>query len=57
MEAMVDSSSKETRQSGRLMDYLAIARLDHSVKHVLIVPGLVLAWQLRGFRSERLCIP
>ena len=34
--------------------YLSIARLDHSTKHVFIVPGIMLAYLLRGVHSTSL---
>jgi 4-hydroxybenzoate polyprenyltransferase len=37
---------------GTLSDYLALARLDHSAKHVFIIPGIILAYQLRGVRTD-----
>jgi len=33
--------------SGRLSDYLTLARFDHTTKHVFIIPGIVLALVLR----------
>jgi len=34
------------RPAARLGDYIAIARPDHWIKHVMIVPGIVFAWLL-----------
>lgn len=40
------------RPTGTFRDYLALARLDHSTKHVFIVPGIALAYLLRGGPAE-----
>ena len=42
---MADTSI-DTRPKAQLADYLAIARPDHWIKHVMIVPGVVFAWLL-----------
>lgn len=36
------------------MDYVMLARPDHATKHVFILPGIALAWLLRGVRTENL---
>jgi len=44
------------KRRGKLADYLALARLSHSTKHVFIVPGFILALLLRGPRVESLLV-
>jgi 4-hydroxybenzoate polyprenyltransferase len=39
-------TSTDMRPHARLADYVAIARPDHWIKHVMIVPGIVFAWLL-----------
>lgn len=48
------SSTGQARRQASLFEYLAIARLDHSTKHVFIVPGIILAYLLRGVRTDSL---
>ncbi len=37
--------------TGRFSDYLSIARFDHATKHVFILPGIALAYMLRGLQE------
>jgi 4-hydroxybenzoate polyprenyltransferase len=39
---------------GTVLSYLALARLDHTAKHVFIVPGIVLAYLFRGVHTNSL---
>jgi 4-hydroxybenzoate polyprenyltransferase len=45
MNALDQTAAKP---AGTLRDYLALARFDHFTKHIFIVPGIVLAYLLRG---------
>lgn len=49
-----DGMTKSALDIARFADYIAIARFDHCTKHVFIVPGIVLAYLLRGVRSDHL---
>ncbi len=43
-----------SKKEASIVDYLRIARLDNSVKHIFIVPGIVLALLLRGIQVNPL---
>lgn len=51
MAKLLESSMKPR---GNFLDYLAIARLDHVTKHIFIVPGIMLAYLLRGAQTNSL---
>ena len=55
---MVELKSPNTESSikknANISDYLAIARFDHSTKHIFIIPGIVFAYLLRGIHTDPL---
>ena len=52
LDGIMDKSISDFgRMQGHAMAYLAIARLDHSTKHIFIVPGVILAYLLRGIHA------
>jgi 4-hydroxybenzoate polyprenyltransferase len=44
------------RQCATVREYISLARLDHSTKHILILPGLALAYLLRGVQGGSLVV-
>jgi len=48
------SLDPRAKPKGGFTEYLAIARLDHSTKHILIVPGILFAYLLRGVHTDAL---
>jgi len=48
------TSARNHAAPGSVRDYLRIARIDHSVKHLFIAPGIALAWLLRGDHARNL---
>lgn len=52
MSLAKDDAEAPPVQTAGLWDYIAIARLDHCTKHIFVVPGIILAYMLRGVRTE-----
>lgn len=51
-----DSEALPQERRAGFKEYIAIARLDHSTKHVFIIPGMVLAYLLRGPNTDNFLI-
>jgi 4-hydroxybenzoate polyprenyltransferase len=53
---MDNCNGSKAKPQGTALSYLSIARLDHSTKHFLILPGIILAYLLRGVHTNWLGI-
>jgi 4-hydroxybenzoate polyprenyltransferase len=45
-----------SKNKASLIDYLKIARFDHGTKHIFIIPGIILAYLLRGVHTSSLVL-
>jgi 4-hydroxybenzoate polyprenyltransferase len=54
MTSLNSASSLKTHSPAGFKEYLAIMRLDHSTRYIFIVPGIILAYLLRGIWNDRL---
>lgn len=52
----INAVATETKANATLADYLRISRFDHSTKHIFIIPGIVLAYLLRGVQADNLVV-
>lgn len=51
-----NSNKISDRKKGLLREYIAIARLDHVTKQIFVVPGIILAYLLRGDQSNQVAL-
>ena len=54
---MNKATNSPAKQQGTILAYVALARLDHSTKHIFVVPGAVFAYLLRGVHTNSLGLP
>jgi 4-hydroxybenzoate polyprenyltransferase len=54
LQTEIPSLNLGVKRKAGFVEYLAIARLDHSSKHIFIVPGIVFAYLLRGLHTNAL---
>lgn len=52
----LDVEQEENKANAKLADYLRISRFDHSTKHIFIIPGMILAYLLRGVQTDDLIV-
>ncbi|MET3130639.1 4-hydroxybenzoate polyprenyltransferase [Oxalobacteraceae bacterium GrIS 1.11] len=52
LEKKLDVAGNLKDRHASIWDYLTIARLEHSTKHIFIVPGIAFAYLLRGVHTE-----
>jgi len=50
----IKSNQNKLDTKATLVDYLAMARFDHSTKHIFIIPGIVFAYILRGVQTDNI---
>lgn len=54
LESKLIVAEESAKKRATFWDYLTIARLEHSTKHIFILPGIAFAYLLRGVRTEPL---
>lgn len=53
---MLTNCGNSDKKKGLLREYVAIARLDHITKQIFVVPGIILAYLLRGDHSGQIVL-